>query len=133
MLVVFSHCRPSDGCCVQRIVRRMPGGKQREFFTRSPGYQSQSGEAAPRDRAAFPIPGDPRTLLDTAAPRFSHGWMKSPVADAARRSLQEDIKRMSPEQRLAAFLAHCQLMAQLARAGDTARQPARESAPTHAD
>ncbi len=39
--------------------------------------------------------------------------MKSQLADAARRSLSEDVKRMTPEQRLAAFLAHCQLMAQL--------------------
>ena len=39
--------------------------------------------------------------------------MKSQLADAARRSLSDDVKRMTPEQRLAAFLAHCQLMAQL--------------------
>ena len=39
--------------------------------------------------------------------------VRSQTAEAARRSLNEDIKRMTPEQRLAAFLAHCQLMVQL--------------------
>jgi hypothetical protein len=43
--------------------------------------------------------------------------MRSQLADAARRSLNDDVKRMTAEQRLAAFLAHCQLMAQLANAG----------------
>jgi hypothetical protein len=47
--------------------------------------------------------------------------MKSLLADAARRSLSEDAKRMTPEQRLAAFLAHCQLMAQLHSAGGAAQ------------
>jgi len=59
--------------------------------------------------------------------------MRSPIADAARRSRQEDVKRVSPEQRLAAFLAHCQLMALLVRAGGAARQPPREPPLAHAD
>jgi hypothetical protein len=43
--------------------------------------------------------------------------MKSRLADAARRSLHDDVRRMTAEQRLATFLAHSQLMAQLANAG----------------
>jgi hypothetical protein len=53
--------------------------------------------------------------------------MKSRLADAARRSLHEDVKRMTAEQRLAAFLAHCQLMAQLASAGATGQHAARDA------
>lgn len=52
--------------------------------------------------------------------------MKSRLADAARRSLHEDLKHMTEEQRLAAFLAHCQLMAQLANAGRGLRHESRE-------
>jgi hypothetical protein len=48
--------------------------------------------------------------------------MKSQLAEAARRSLSDDVKRMTPEQRLAAFLAHCELMAQLHSAGEAVRQ-----------
>ena len=47
--------------------------------------------------------------------------MKSKLADAARRSLHDDIKRMTAEQRLAAFLAHCQMVDQLAGAGASFR------------
>jgi hypothetical protein len=53
--------------------------------------------------------------------------MKSQLADAARRSLHEDVKRMTPEQRLAAFLAHCQLMVQLAEAGGAVRGLSRDA------
>jgi cell division protein FtsB len=53
--------------------------------------------------------------------------MKSRLADAARRSLNEDVKRMTAEQRLAAFLAHCQLMAQLANAGAAGQLPPRDA------
>lgn len=53
--------------------------------------------------------------------------MKSRLADAARRSLQEDVKRMTAEQRLAAFLAHCELMAQLTGAGSTGHRTPRKS------
>ena len=53
--------------------------------------------------------------------------MKSRLADAARRSLQEDIKRMTAEQRLAAFLAHCQLMTQLANAGTSGQSAPRDA------
>jgi hypothetical protein len=62
--------------------------------------------------------------------------MRSQLAEAARCSLTEDVKRMTPEQRLAAFLAHCQLMAQLQSAGgqssnvlDEWRQVMRTSVP----
>jgi hypothetical protein len=40
--------------------------------------------------------------------------MRSQLAEAARRRLADDVKRMTPEQRLAAFLAHRQLMADVA-------------------
>jgi hypothetical protein len=53
--------------------------------------------------------------------------MKSRLADDARRCLQEDIKRMTAEQRLAAFLAHCQLMTQLASAGVTGQRAPRNA------
>jgi hypothetical protein len=59
--------------------------------------------------------------------------MKSQLSDAARRSLSEDVKRMTPEQRLAAFLAHCQLMAQLHGAGAAAQQRPRHVAAQNAD
>lgn len=47
----------------------------------------------------------------------SHVDMKSRLADEARWSLNEDLRRMSPEQRLAAYVRHCQLMAQVRLAG----------------
>jgi hypothetical protein len=59
--------------------------------------------------------------------------MRSQLADAARRSLSEDVKRMTPEQRLAAFLAHCQLMAQLHGAGRAVRQNPRPVTARNAD
>jgi len=53
--------------------------------------------------------------------------MKSQLADAARRSLREDVRRMTAEQRLTAFLAHCQLMVQLANAGGTGHRVPRDA------
>jgi len=53
--------------------------------------------------------------------------MKLRLAIAARRSLHDDVKRMTAEQRLAAFLAHCQLMAQLANAGGTGQPLTRDA------
>jgi len=67
-------------------------------------------------------------LLDTASAPVSHRHMRSQLADAARRSLSDDVKRMTPEQRLAAFLAHCQLMAQLHGAGGAGQQGPRHVA-----
>jgi hypothetical protein len=64
-------------------------------------------------------------LLDTDSAPVSHRQMRSQLADAARRSLSDDVKRMTPEQRLAAFLAHCQLMAQLHGAGGAGQQSPR--------
>lgn len=55
--------------------------------------------------------------------------MRSQLAEAARRSLNEDVKRMTAEQRLAAFLAHCQLMAQLASAGGAVQHRSRDAVP----
>jgi hypothetical protein len=43
--------------------------------------------------------------------------MKSKLADEARQSLSEDLRRMTPEERLAAYVRHCQLMAQVRLAG----------------
>lgn len=59
--------------------------------------------------------------------------MKSQLAEAARRSLAEDVKRMTPEQRLAAFLAHCQLMARLRDAGGAVPQRPQHVAARNAD
>ena len=64
-------------------------------------------------------------VLDTMGLPVSHGSMKSRLADAARRSLLEDVKRMTAEQRLVAFLSHCQLMVQLANSGNAGQHPAR--------
>jgi hypothetical protein len=71
-------------------------------------------------------------LLDTASAPVSHRHMRSQLADAARRSLSDDVKRMTPEQRLAAFLAHCQLMAQLHGAGGAVQQSPRHVAARNA-
>jgi hypothetical protein len=40
--------------------------------------------------------------------------MRSQLADAARRRLNEDVKRMTAEERLTAYLHHFQLIVQLA-------------------
>ena len=72
-------------------------------------------------------------LLDTASAPVSHRQMRSQLADAARRSLSEDVKRLTPEQRLAAFLAHCQLMAQLQNAGGAIQQDPRHVPKRNAD
>lgn len=48
--------------------------------------------------------------------------MRSKLALAARNELLAVVRRLSPEQRLNAFLEHCQLMAALA-AGGRARNP----------
>jgi cell division protein FtsB len=53
--------------------------------------------------------------------------MRSQLADAARRRLNEDVKRMTAEERLAAFLAHCQLIAQLAGAGASVQRQPRDT------
>jgi hypothetical protein len=58
--------------------------------------------------------------------------MKSRLAVAARRSLYEDLKRMTAEQRLAAFLAHCQLMAQLSNAGAAGQRSPRNPVSSNA-
>jgi hypothetical protein len=49
--------------------------------------------------------------------------MRSQLADAARRSLNDYVKGLTAEQRLAVFPAHCQLMAQLASAGGAVQHP----------
>jgi hypothetical protein len=76
--------------------------------------------------------GIPRTtasvVIDTTSLPVSHDPMKSQLADAVRRSIREDVRRMTAEERLAAFLAHCQLMAQLASAGTISQPQPRETA-----
>jgi len=59
--------------------------------------------------------------------------MRSKLADAARRNLSEDVKRMTPEQRLLAFLAHCELMAQLHSEGGAVQQRPRRVVARNAD
>ena len=58
---------------------------------------------------------------------FSRVWpilsiMKSKLADSARRALLADLRRMTAEQRLAAYVTHCQLIAQLYLAGRASRR-----------
>ena len=47
--------------------------------------------------------------------------MESKLAKDAERALIEATQRLSPEERLNAFLAHCRLMAELYEAGQAAR------------
>ena len=68
-----------------------------------------------------------RLNLDTVGSPDSHGDMKSRVADGTRRRLAEHVARMTAEERLAAFLEHCQLIAQIAGNGGRARQRRRGS------
>jgi hypothetical protein len=58
--------------------------------------------------------------------------MRSQLADAARQSLNEDVKRMTAEERLAAFFAHCQLIAQLADTGAPVQRQPRDAVPRNA-
>jgi hypothetical protein len=47
--------------------------------------------------------------------------MKSKLATQSKRSLLDAIQRLTPEQRLDAFVVHCRLMVDLYRAGERAR------------
>jgi hypothetical protein len=58
--------------------------------------------------------------------------MRSQLADAARSSLNQDVKRMTAEERLAAFLAHSQLIAQLAVAGAPVKRQPHDAVPRNA-
>ncbi|MFZ8983156.1 MAG: hypothetical protein ACO4AL_03820 [Steroidobacteraceae bacterium] len=58
--------------------------------------------------------------------------MKSRLADQARHRLLEDLRRMTPEERLAAHLRHCQLIAQLRLAGQDGKRLARKPQETDA-
>jgi hypothetical protein len=71
-------------------------------------------------------------LLDTTRARVLHRCMKSQLAEAARHNLTEDVKRMTAEQRRAAFLAHCQLMVQLNSAGGAIQHRPRHAVPRNA-
>jgi hypothetical protein len=53
--------------------------------------------------------------------------MKSKLAQAADKALVEATQRLSPEQRVDAFLAHCRLIMQLYEAGRKLRSPAAHS------
>jgi hypothetical protein len=50
--------------------------------------------------------------------------MKSKLAEAAEQALVEATQRLSPEQRVNAFLAHCRLVTQLYEAGRKLRSRA---------
>lgn len=52
--------------------------------------------------------------------------MQSKLAADARRALLAASQRLTPEERLNAFLAHSRLMLELRRAGERLRVPARE-------
>ena len=53
--------------------------------------------------------------------------MESKVAKEAERALVEATQRLSPEERLNAFVAHCRLVVELYEAGQKARsQPAQQ-------
>jgi hypothetical protein len=58
--------------------------------------------------------------------------MRSQLADDARRRLEEDVKSMTAEERLAAFLAHCQLIAQLSVAGAPVKRQPQDAVPRNA-
>lgn len=47
--------------------------------------------------------------------------MHSRVAEQAKRSLQESMRRLTPEERLNAFLEHCQLVMELYKVGQAHR------------
>lgn len=59
--------------------------------------------------------------------------MKSRLAEQARHAQVEDVRRMTPEQRLMAYLTHCQLMAKLRQAGTDASARGARSVRTDAD
>jgi hypothetical protein len=48
--------------------------------------------------------------------------MKSALAEQARHAQAAELRRMSAEQRLGAFLAHCQLVTRLHQAGRDAKR-----------
>jgi hypothetical protein len=49
--------------------------------------------------------------------------MESKLAEEAERALIDATQRLSPEERLNAFLVHCRLMMELHEAGQRARLP----------
>jgi hypothetical protein len=55
--------------------------------------------------------------------------MESKLAQEARRALLAANRRLTPEQRLQAFLRHCQLTMALYRAGQEARSDKRQLRP----
>jgi len=59
--------------------------------------------------------------------------MKSQLAEAARRRLADDVKRMTAEQRLAAFVAHCELVAELQSADAAVQHRPRRAVPRNAN
>ncbi len=48
--------------------------------------------------------------------------MKSRIAEAAERELVEATQRLTPQERLNAYLRHCRLMMKLHEAGESARK-----------
>jgi hypothetical protein len=58
--------------------------------------------------------------------------MKSLLAERSRNDLTAQLRGMTVEQRLHAFLAHCQLMTALNRAGQTIAPGSLQAGPHHA-
>ncbi len=57
------------------------------------------------------------------------GSMESKLAQAAERALVEATQKLSPEERLNAFLTHCRLVTQLYEAGQKIRTEGSRSKP----
>lgn len=60
-----------------------------------------------------------RPVLTVVGRCGSYASMKSQLAIEARQALAADVRRMTPEERLAAYVRHCQLLAEVRRAGET--------------
>ena len=59
--------------------------------------------------------------------------MKSRLAEQTRQAQVAEVRRMTAEQRLMAYLTHCQLMAKLQQAGSDARAERVGPVPPDAD
>jgi hypothetical protein len=55
--------------------------------------------------------------------------MESKIAKKAERALVDATQRLSPEERVNAFLAHCRLVMDLYEAGQRSRAPAKPPQP----
>jgi hypothetical protein len=97
---------------LHRIVPQHPTDPLFGRARRVAGKSGKAGPSAP-DRTPAVWPG-----------RIAR--MQSKLATDARRALLAASQRLTPEERLNAFLAHSRLMLELCRAGERLRAPARE-------